>query len=118
MSFMSRFRTMAVAMPLAAAIALPLAGVAHADERDFTLVNNTSVVLTHLYVSPTSVEDWGDDVLGRDVLGSGESVFVYFTKFTDGACGYDVKVITDGGAEGKLFGVDLCATDTVSFTDS
>ena len=114
----NRFRSLAVAVPLAAAIALPLAGVAHADERDFTLVNSTSQVLTHVFVSPTAVDDWGDDILGRDVLGSGESVFIYFTKFTEGACAYDVKVLADSGAEGKLFGVDLCATDTVTFSDS
>ena len=118
MGLIDRFRNLMVAAPLAAAVALPLAGVAHADQRDFTLVNNTTAVLTHVFVSPTSVEDWGDDVLGRDVLASGENVFIYFSKFDPGACGYDVKVITDSGAEGKLMGVDLCATDTVTFVDA
>jgi hypothetical protein len=113
-----RLRTLAAAAPLAAALALPLAGVAHADQRDFTLVNNTSAVLTHVYVSPTAVDDWGDDVLGRDVLASGENVFIYFGRFDSGACGYDVKVVSDAGAEGKLMGVDLCATDTVTFADA
>ena len=114
----NRFRTLALAAPLAAAVALPLAGVAHADQRDFTLVNSTSQVLTHVFVSPSTVEDWGDDILGQAVLSSGESVFIYFTKFNGSACAYDVKVLTESGGEGSLLGVDLCATDTVTFSDS
>src|SRR5689334_14312902 len=71
-SLLTRFKTLAVAAPLAISVALPLVGVAHADERDFTVVNNSSATLTHLYVSPTSADAWGDDILGRAVMAPGE----------------------------------------------
>jgi hypothetical protein len=113
-----KLRTLAIAAPLAATLALPIAGIAHADERDFTLVNNSSASLTRLYVSPSAADTWGDDILGRGVMGPGESVLVYFTNFSDGSCGYDIQASFQDGGEGKLIGVDLCATDTVTFSDS
>jgi hypothetical protein len=88
-----------------------------ADERDFTLINGGRGVITHVYVSPAESNDWGDDVLGRDVLNPGESVFIYFTRFTAGSCFYDIRVLGDGGAsEAILRAVNLCGTDTVTFT--
>ncbi len=47
---------------------------AFADPRDFVLVNDTSSIITHVFVSPSDVTDWGDDILGRDILEAGDSV--------------------------------------------
>ena len=87
-----------------------------ADERDFTLVNGSRSVITHVYVSPSESNSWGDDVLGRDVLDPGESVFIYFSRYDPSSCFYDIRVLSDGGAgEGMLRAVNLCGTDTVTF---
>ncbi len=108
-------------LPILAALALVFvaasdARVAHADPRDFTLINaNPSVTLTEVYVGPSSSSDWGDDVLGQDVLLPGESVFIYFTRFTPDNCLYDIRVVYVGGGEGVLYDVNLCEIDTVTF---
>ena len=39
-----------------------------ADSRDFTLNNNSDVIITHVYVSSVNTSSWEEDVLGRDVL--------------------------------------------------
>jgi hypothetical protein len=75
-------------------------------------------VLTHLFVSPTESDDWGDDILGRDVMAPGESVLVQFTKFAPDGCAYDIKTAFEDGGEGKLIAVDLCSNDTVTFSDA
>ena len=101
-----------------AAVMVVMAGsrTAHADPRDFTLVNtHPTVTLTRVYVSPSSQQDWGDDVLGQAVIGPGESAFIYFTNFTADTCSYDIKVVYEDGDEGYLYNVDLCSTDTVTF---
>jgi hypothetical protein len=88
-----------------------------ADERDFTLVNGSRTVITHVYVSPTQSNDWGDDILGRDILNPGESVFIYFNRFEGNSCFHDIRVLAYGGAgEGMLRGINLCTTDTVTFS--
>lgn len=90
--------------------------VAHADQRDFTLVNNTGATIEFVYVSPSNVTDWGEDVLGRSVLLDGEDVFIYFSRFSPDSCLYDIKVVTDEGDEGVLNQVNLCEVDTVRFS--
>jgi hypothetical protein len=90
-----------------------------ADERDFTLVNGSnSVTIVHVYVSAADVDDWQEDVLGRDVLAPGDYVNIHFSKFDSdaGKCFYDIRVDGDGGERGILTKVNLCATDTVTFS--
>jgi hypothetical protein len=106
-------------VPAAAALLAALWAIpAFADPRDFNVANNTSIVLTHVYVSPSDASDWGDDIMGRDVLNSGENVDVTFRKFDGSTCLYDVKVLGQQGQSGVLYKVDLCSTSYVTFSDS
>src|SRR3954467_10455966 len=107
-----------VAAPLAmlavgAMLLAPLS--ASADQRDFTLVNNTGRTITNAYVSSSNNGNWGRDVLGRDVLPSGRSTGIEFAGGARGQGYYDIRVITRGGAEGALYEVNLCSTSTVTF---
>ena len=111
----SWFTSRAAGTLLALLMVAVTASTAFADPRDFTLVNNTGSVISEVYVSPSNLTDWGEDVLGRDVLLPGENVDIVFQKFTPGNCLYDVKVITDEGNEGELDQVNLCETHTVTF---
>ena len=107
------------AVPAAVALLATLWTVpAFADPRDFNVVNNTSIVLAQVYVSPSDTSDWGDDIMGRDVLNAGENVDVTFRKFDGATCSYDVKVVGQQGQSGVLYKVDLCSTNTVTFSDS
>lgn len=89
---------------------------AAADPRDFTLVNSGTAVIAEVYVAPSDGDDWGDDILGRDVLNPGESLTIHFLRFEPGVCMYDISVVTKAGGEGRLTQVNLCATETVTFT--
>ena len=93
---------------------------AFADKRDFTVVNNSSIVFAHLYVAATDSESWEEDILGKDVLAQGESWNITFSKYDGeaGKCLYDIKVVGKAGEEGKLLKVDLCTVTTVTFGDT
>jgi hypothetical protein len=88
---------------------------AFADPRDFTLINGTGRAIHEVYVGPSNEVDWGDDILGEDTLPDGASVNITFRRFTQGDCLYDIKVVTEDGAEGELDQVNLCETNTVTF---
>ena len=108
-----------IASPLIGVLMLATMAVASttsalADPRDFTLVNNTDGVITHLYVSTVDTSNWEEVVLGRDVLSPGETVDIYFTGGSD--CMYDIKVLVADGREGYIWGVNLCSTSTVTFS--
>lgn len=92
------------------------AASALADSRDFTLHNNSSLDIYEVYVSPSSSSDWESDVLGDDVLLSGNSVHITFDD-PRSTCTWDVKVVSETGSEGYLYNVDLCSTSDVSFHD-
>ncbi len=98
------------------ALALVFAQNALADPRDFHLTNNSSVDLAYVYVSPSDQDSWGDDIMGADVLPSGQSVDVSFRKFDGSTCQYDLKVVGTGGEEGYLYKVDLCSVSQVTFS--
>ena len=87
-----------------------------ADPRDFTMVNNSSATIEYLYVSPTSWNDWGNDVLGSSVLLPYRRVNVTFSSFRTGNCSYDIKVVTKAGRSSVLKNVNLCTTSTVTYS--
>lgn len=93
-----------------------IAAPAWAEDLAFTLVNNASQPLSNLYVSLPEAGDWGDDILGVDVLAPGEMATV---TIADGAevCSYDLQFVMENEAsiEGTA---DLCANDTFTLTDN
>jgi hypothetical protein len=108
-----------VAMALVTAVMAVGAHATHtyADERDFTLINGSqTLAINNFYVAPSGPgEDWGADILGTSQLAAGDQAFIYFTRYTDGNCMYDMRAVFDDGSEGQLLNIDLCATLTVTF---
>ena len=113
-----RFRSLHLSIVLAVSLLLVAATSAFAaDKRDFTLYNNTSIDIKSVYVSPSAADNWQEDVLGRDILVSGDYVDIVFSGVTD-TCIYDIKVTGFYGQQGVLYNVNLCRTSTVTFSDS
>ena len=101
-------------MLMALALAtLSTAAPAFADPRDFDLVNRTGATISEVYVSPANQTDWGEDVLGNNVLKTGQKLTIKFTRFAAGDCIYDVKVVLDSGDE-RSGQFNLCQTSTVT----
>ena len=87
-----------------------------ADERDFTLHNDSSLDIDYVYVSPSASNFWGDDILGEDVLPSGEQVDITFDDPRT-TCVWDIKAVAHDGSEGYIYNVDLCSVSDVYFHD-
>ena len=108
-------RSLAGMIVIGSLLALSLQS-AFADQRDFTLMNGSPITIANLYVGPVDSSDWGSDILGRDVLDSGESVDIVFDGDSAGDCAYDIMVRGQGGEEGYLYKVDLCSVSLVTFS--
>lgn len=65
-------------------------GISHAEDLIFTLKNSTNSTLERFYTSPTGVNNWEEDVFGKDVLEPGESMKI---TIADGrtVCEYDMR---------------------------
>ncbi len=92
---------------------LALSGAAFAADADFTLVNRTGYALNEVFISPTKMDNWGSDRLGKSQLANGAS-----RKFKFGDtkhCVQDIKVVfADDGSEVEWEGLDLCELDKIT----
>jgi len=84
-----------------------------AGKQDFVLVNKTGVTINELYVSPSDVDDWEEDVLGQDVLENNQQVKINFAPDAK-KCMYDLKVTADGDSELIWEEIDLCKASKVT----
>ena len=58
-----------------------------------TIVNNTGFDCYRLFVSPITDGDWGDDVLGREILLNGDAFRVRLTIPLSIVDSYDIMII-------------------------
>jgi hypothetical protein len=82
-------------------------------KQDFTLVNKTGYTIDQVYVSPSSANNWLDDVLGQDTLGDGENAKIKFHSSND-ICKYDLKVIYDDKEEVEWSDINLCEEEKIT----
>ncbi len=78
---------------------------------DFMLHNHTSETVVQIFISVPSTDSWEEDILGSDVVPSGESVHI---TIDDGLedCEYDIKVVFDDETPDLMvMGVDFCAVN-------
>ena len=68
-----------------------------------------------LNVSPTGDDQWGPDILGREVLANGESASITFPR-GETQCQWDIRATYDDGDTTDARGVNLCELTTVTLT--
>lgn len=92
-------------LAVAAALLAP-AATAQNKSLDFTLVNKTGVEIHSVYIAPNESDDWGDDVMGKDTLGDGESVDIEFHPKAK-AAKWDLRVEDEDGNSVEWESLDL-----------
>ncbi len=74
-----------------------------------TVRNRSNWTIMHLYVSPTSGNQWGPDQLGEEVIRSGGS----FTLRNIPCDDYDVKLVDEDGDQCVVNAVNMCNDNSV-----
>lgn len=87
---------------------------AFAEEVKFNLTNNSSYQIDAFYASPANEDNWGEDILGQDVLEGGMHGAV---TIADGSaeCLYDLKAVDETGAEHEMTDLNICENPEVTF---
>jgi hypothetical protein len=85
----------------------------YAGDQDFELVNRTGLTIAELYVSPAKDSEWGEDVLGRDVLKQGETVEIKFSRSED-TCNWDIKIVDEDDDEVVWENFNLCRISKIT----
>ena len=104
-------------MGIATSVLLTLsAGSAMAEPLEFTLINSTGYVITQLQISPLSMNHWGENILGTDVILQGETATV---TIADGrtSCEYDMLITFNDGNTIEERNYDFCDLASYEATD-
>jgi hypothetical protein len=84
--------------------------------QNFSVVNATGHIVMTLNVSPTSENEWGDDILGSQVLQPGQTAQVVFDR-GETQCNYDIRATYDDNDTSDMRNVNLCQVGTVNLVD-
>ena len=109
---MIRNKTFAATLALALVMAAALPSFA--ENRKMTIVNNTGFTMTNFYGSNKGANSWEEDILGNNVLPSGNSVEINFDD-NSGYCKFDLKAVFEDGDEVVQAGVNVCEIGTFTF---
>lgn len=101
---------------LGAALAVLLAGEAHATDRHVRIINSTSTTMKMFFASNVDIKKWEEDILGDDVLRPGDSVNVDIDDGTD-TCEYDFRALFTDGLESVKNNVNVCRIGEFTFND-
>jgi len=86
---------------------------AAAAKQDFVLINKTGVSVVSFNASPSEEEEWGPNILGQQVLKSGESAKITFEHDAT-ACLWDLRATYEDDDTTEMNKVDLCEVATVT----
>jgi len=89
-----------------------LGGVNRKGNRKATGTEHRSTI-SKFFISPTSVNDWEEDVLGVDVLPDGESVDITFGR-GEGSTLFDMKVVDSDNDSYEWFKIPLDEVNTLT----
>lgn len=89
-------------------VALP--GIAAAQDPSFFVTNRSGRTINEVYVSSSNVNSWGSDLLGANVLPSGNRLPV-----RPGQCVNDIRVVYDNGQAEERRRINTCNLNEVVF---
>ena len=114
MEYMKQLIKPLIAAALAlVAVAAVSAAAAQRRNLDFTLVNKTGVDIMEVYLSPTSDNEWGEDVMGKDILESGQKVDITFSS-AETECNWDLKVVDEDDDDIIWTKLNLCTANEIT----
>ena len=99
---------------VAAAFAFGLADAAQAQTTDpsFRLNNRSNQTVMELYVSASSNNNWGQDLLGQNVLPPGQTFVV---RLPNGQCVNDIRIVVEGGRATERRQINTCELTDINF---
>jgi hypothetical protein len=97
-------------------VVLGLIPSAQADSAlDFTLVNDTGYTIDKVFVSPSKLEEWGEDVMGPDdQVPDGKSVNIHFSRAHEKDTKWDLKIVFTDNESRYWTNLDLSTISEVT----
>lgn len=89
---------------------------ANAQNQNFSMTNNTGMILVDVFISPSASDNWGSDVIPKDMILDGETFDFTFTGVDPEHCSWDILFTADDGNKYYMRGVDLCSITSITLS--
>ena len=90
--------------------------IASAQEYYVDITNRTGFTIFYMYVSPAASDSWEEDVLGNEILNSGDTKRVWLRGYKSPI--FDIRLVDSDGDSYTFWKVDVSKNDiTVRLTD-
>lgn len=89
---------------------------ANAQNQNFSITNNTGMILIDVFISPSASDNWGSDVIPKDMILDGETFDFTFTGVDPDHCSWDILFTADDGVKYYMRGVDLCSITSITLS--
>lgn len=93
------------------------ASSAQAGQGRVTVENETTEIISSVYISPSDVDAWGADRLGSDILSDGDQQRFRVHLDRRSGCFADIKMVFANGAEHYEWRVNACASPVITLSD-
>jgi S1-C subfamily serine protease len=90
--------------------------ISNNDKPSVRIINNTGYTVYYVYISPTTIDKWEEDVLDDDVLLNGRSVSVRLAYPLSVTNRYDIKLKDGDGDTYTKWNVLITPNKTIEFT--
>lgn len=100
-------------LAVVALVSVTLQAMPQRRNLDFTLVNKTGLTIMEVYLSPTTSDEWEEDVLGDDVLKNGGKVDIKFSS-TETECNWDLKIVDEDDDDVEWTKLNLCTANEIT----
>ncbi|MBF0219324.1 MAG: hypothetical protein HQL49_07325 [Gammaproteobacteria bacterium] len=100
---------------LIASTLLLLTSLSCAGVQDFAIINKTGYTIDAIHVSPSHSENWGEDIMGQDILDDEETVNISFSSkgAESSVCKWDLMVIYSDGDKAIWDDLNLCEINSL-----
>jgi len=85
-----------------------------AQAQDFSMTNNTGMTLIDVFISPNDENNWGSDVIPKDMILDSETFNFTFTGVSDTKCVWDIMFTADNGVQYYMQDVNLCSITSIT----
>ncbi len=86
------------------------------SNQDFSIANNTGMILVDIFISPSNADNWGPDVIPKDMILDGETFNFTFAGVNPEQCSWDIMFTADTGTQYYMKGVDLCTLTSITLS--
>lgn len=93
--------------------AAAVSSFAQRGSQDLVVVNKTGVVIAALYATPHNSDDWGEDILGADLLANNDEIGIVFTR-KETAQLWDLRIEDSEGTFIEWENIDIRAVSSIT----